>query len=87
MREEDKCSFCGMPRKRVKLLITGMSGCICDNCARQAIEIIDQTEQQEAKSLVSGSKLNSFKPKAIKEYLSVCNRTRRSQEISVCSCI
>ncbi|MBR6251249.1 MAG: ATP-dependent Clp protease ATP-binding subunit ClpX [Bacteroidales bacterium] len=69
MREEDKCSFCGMPRKRVNLLITGMSGCICDNCARQAIEIINSTEQQEVKNKVAGSKLNTFKPKAIKEYL------------------
>ena len=69
MKEEDKCSFCGLPRRRVGLLITGMSGCICDNCARQAIEIVEGNEQQEAKKHVTNSKTKLLKPKAIKEYL------------------
>ncbi len=34
-----KCSFCGRAEHEVTLLITGMSGYICDECAAQAFEI------------------------------------------------
>ncbi len=30
------CSFCGRNETEVKLLITGISGFICEDCARQA---------------------------------------------------
>ena len=32
------CSFCGRNETEVKLLITGISGFICEDCARQAWE-------------------------------------------------
>ena len=34
------CSFCGRDESQVKLLITGMNGYICEECARQAWEIV-----------------------------------------------
>ena len=34
------CSFCGSSEKDVRLLISGISGQICENCARQAYEIV-----------------------------------------------
>ena len=33
------CSFCGRPNTEVKMLISGLSGFICDECAEQAHEI------------------------------------------------
>ena len=33
------CSFCGRSENEVKLLITGINGYICENCAVQAYEI------------------------------------------------
>lgn len=33
------CSFCGRTDKEVKLLITGLNGNICEDCAAQAYEI------------------------------------------------
>ncbi|MCQ2228131.1 MAG: ATP-dependent Clp protease ATP-binding subunit ClpX [Bacteroidales bacterium] len=67
MKKEDKCSFCGRPRDGVGLLIAGVSGFICDSCARQAKEIVD--EQFKSESAKSLGKLTLKKPKAIKEYL------------------
>lgn len=37
------CSFCGRGEREVSLLITGINGFICDDCARQAYEIVNQT--------------------------------------------
>ena len=37
------CSFCGRTEKEVKLLITGINGYICENCAIQAYEIAQST--------------------------------------------
>ncbi len=35
-----ECSFCGRGENEVKLLITGLSGFICENCAQQAYQIV-----------------------------------------------
>ena len=37
------CSFCGRSEKEVRLLITGINGFICEDCAKQAYEIIQST--------------------------------------------
>ncbi|MCD8290555.1 MAG: ATP-dependent Clp protease ATP-binding subunit ClpX [Prevotella sp.] len=37
------CSFCGRSEKKVKLLITGINGFICDSCAVQAYDIVKST--------------------------------------------
>ena len=34
-----KCSFCGRDEKEVRLLITGIDGFICEECANQAYNI------------------------------------------------
>ncbi len=34
------CSFCGRSENEVKLLITGLSGFICDDCVQQAYQIV-----------------------------------------------
>ncbi len=66
------CSFCGSGEKDVRLLISGINGFICENCAQQAYQIV-QTSGVLA-STAAGSK-EKFKikkvpkPKEIKDYL------------------
>ena len=36
------CSFCGRGEKEVRLLITGLSGFICEDCAEQAYHIVQE---------------------------------------------
>ena len=37
------CSFCGRDESQVKLLITGLNGYICEDCAVQAYKIVKDT--------------------------------------------
>ena len=61
-----KCSFCGRSEKEVNLLITGVTGCICDECATQASEIV----KENFKAKNEGFHLDVLpKPKEIKAYL------------------
>ena len=40
------CSFCGRPDTEVGMLIAGVSGYICNECAEQAYEIAREAMQQ-----------------------------------------
>lgn len=63
------CSFCGRSENDVNLLISGISGYICDMCSEQAHEIVNETFKSNGKSTPDIS-LNSLpKPKQIKEFL------------------
>ena len=63
------CSFCGRSENDVNLLISGISGYICDMCFEQAHEIVNETFKSSGKSAPDIS-LNSLpKPKQIKEFL------------------
>lgn len=69
---EKKCSFCGRPEKDVRLLLTGLNGYICDECAQQANKIILQSgvlknDLSDENSLPDMK--NVPKPKEIKAYL------------------
>lgn len=61
----NRCSFCGRTDKEVNLLISGVNGFICDDCAQQAYEIAVENKRKNAK--VDLSKLP--KPAEIKDYL------------------
>ena len=67
------CSFCGRGEDEVSLLITGMDGFICDDCARQAYEIVNMNMQQAnsagRRGSGKGDGLKVPKPTEIKEYL------------------
>ena len=63
----DKCSFCGKSRGEVYLLIAGVSGHICDSCARQAIEIVNEEFKSNEKFNLNEVKL--LKPHEIKTFL------------------
>lgn len=69
------CSFCGRTESQVKLLITGLNGYICESCAQQAYEIVQQTGLGTSNSAEEANTDSSFKlkkvpkPKEIKKYL------------------
>ena len=70
MPKKKVCSFCGRGENEVKLLITGVEGYICENCAQQAYEIVESTgvmHQQDAGEKFALKKVP--KPMEIKEYL------------------
>ena len=69
---QKKCSFCGRSEKDVKLLITGLNGYICEDCAQQAYKIVTQTgalADDENTDSVAFKVKEVPKPKEIKQYL------------------
>lgn len=71
MPSKTKCSFCGRTDKDVKILITGLNGYICENCARQAYDIAAaQGCYKSADAEGSPFKMKKVpKPREIKAYL------------------
>ena len=65
------CSFCGRGERDVQLLITGLNGCICNDCAEQAYQIVKEAIKKNTTSSEDlGFELNELpKPKEIKDYL------------------
>ena len=65
------CSFCGRSEREVKLLISGISGYICEDCAQQAYQIVKENFKED-KPAAPSSKFNPGrvpKPMEIKDYL------------------
>lgn len=65
------CSFCGRSENDVRLLITGINGFICEDCAKQAFEIVQSTGVlNNNKTPDNGFALKEIpKPADIKAYL------------------
>ena len=65
------CSFCGRTERECRLLITGVDGFICENCAEQAYRIVQEnltdTPQSTGKSRFNMKAVP--KPVEIKSYL------------------
>ncbi len=66
-----KCNFCGRTEHEVKLLITGVNGAICEDCAVQAYQVATANGYgpEAKKQSTAYQKLNVPKPKEIKQYL------------------
>ena len=68
-----ECSFCGRSEREVRLLISGINGYICEDCAQQANRIVQEHLNDHAAptgtSVGKGQKLKVPKPKEIKDYL------------------
>jgi endopeptidase Clp ATP-binding regulatory subunit (clpX) len=62
------CVFCGRTNKNVNLLINGISGAICDECARQAYEIVQEQDKSTGSAFGLG-KEELPKPEEIKTFL------------------
>lgn len=68
------CSFCGRSEKDVRLLITGLNGFICEDCAVSAYQIVESTGLLDKKDAPDGAadkfKIKKVpKPKEIKDFL------------------
>ena len=61
-KNDAHCSFCGADRKNVTLLIAGATGHICDACALQAVNIVN--EEQKLKTSLNSN--TSIAPKVLK---------------------
>ena len=65
------CNFCGRSEREVKLLISGISGFICEDCAKQAYQIVKESGMEAAKKEepATPGMQRIPKPKEIKDYL------------------
>ena len=67
---KNRCSFCGRSEDEVGLLITGMSGYICDSCVMQAYEITQEAMRTNRKDGLRKLNLKELpKPMEIKAFL------------------
>ena len=65
-KERKRCSFCGRTEEQVALLMTGMTGYICNDCVEQAHAIL----REEALLPKSDFEMGELpKPKEIKAFL------------------
>ena len=64
------CSFCGRSDREVELLLPGMNGCICNECAERAVELSNEyLNKMRAASLTDLDMDSLPKPEEIKAYL------------------
>lgn len=72
-KRKNHCSFCGRSEDEVALLLTGLNGYICDECARQAERIVRESMGSKANSKNGndlGLDINEIpKPRDIKNFL------------------
>lgn len=74
MAKKKVCSFCGRDESQVNLIISGLHGFICDDCAKQAYEIAELTGAYGS-AAANKKPTDAFtlkeipKPRKIKEYL------------------
>ena len=66
-KQENTCSFCGRPESQVSLLLTGISGCICDECVGRAHQMLNEEMAHRNRVQVPDFKL--LKPLEIKHFL------------------
>ncbi len=63
----ERCSFCGREKKDTNLLISGISGYICDRCIEQAYDIMK--EELKGGGTFNISDIQLMKPREIKKFL------------------
>lgn len=72
-KNKNRCSFCGRSEDEVALLIAGLDGHICADCAREAGRVVEEAFQYSKRTAAKDNEnldLNNIpKPKEIKEYL------------------
>ena len=68
-KTEDRCNFCGRGRSEVDLLISGLNGFICNECAEQAHVIVGEAFAKAAKNELDMDLTELPKPQEIKSFL------------------
>lgn len=66
-KSSKRCSFCGRSESEVQLMIYGVDGNICDECAQRATELIRENINTKSKFNFSLSDLP--KPRELKEFM------------------
>ena len=65
-----RCDFCGRSQNEVDLLIPGLNGYICNECAEKANDIVKEYLGKMSEAMQVDLDLNELpKPVEIKEYL------------------
>lgn len=65
---QNNCSFCRKSKKEVSLMISGINAHICDNCIRQAQQLLEEETKTKSQGK-SVSSINLKKPMEMKEFL------------------
>lgn len=68
-KKNTTCSFCGLKREEVQILIAGVTGHICENCASQANQIVSEEFNTSNQKLDSKKEFKIKIPKEIKKEL------------------
>ena len=69
-KNDAQCSFCGAERNNVNMLIAGTSGHICDSCALQAVNIVNEEQKVKGRiNINTSAKHKILKPIEIKNRL------------------
>lgn len=69
-KEVMRCSFCGRTENEVKLMMPGYNGCICNDCAEMAHNIVKEQLGKNEMAALDDINLDQIpKPIQIKEYL------------------
>ena len=64
------CSFCGRSDREVELMLPGMNGCICNECAERAVELSHEYLEKIQSSRLTNLDMETLpKPDEIKAYL------------------
>ena len=64
------CSFCGRSDREVELMLPGMNGCICNDCAERAVELSHEYLKKMSSAMLPDLDMDSLpKPEEIKAYL------------------
>jgi len=64
------CSFCGRSDREVELMLPGMNGCICNECAERAVELSHEYLEKMQQANLTDLDMESLpKPEEIKAYL------------------
>lgn len=66
-KKEERCSFCGRPKRETNILIAGLEAHICDYCVDQAKDIM--REEIKHTKLSETKPIDTPKPHEIKAYL------------------
>lgn len=63
-KTRNRCSFCGRDESQVDLMLTGMDGFICADCARQAYEIVENAIGSSSSDALARKANNSMTGKS-----------------------
>ena len=82
---EERCSFCGRPSSQTGLLLSGVHGYICAECAQQAEQIFREQQKNDKKSSLDTALSEIPTPQEIKDFLDlyVIGQERAKRTLSV----